>query len=163
MTDQPQTGELAAAAIPSIPDDENPKGEELNPTGDAQDILMKQEPTVEDDGVEEASTEPNKPVRKRCRPSKSNSGENNEDKMHISGSFVNELLQLRAFMRNSKRNLVLGKSPNSLKLRWEKLKQDSLVLSPKEEEILKRAIHTVENNNAAAVLDIYVKEEGGCY
>ncbi|KAF3228785.1 hypothetical protein TWF106_006305 [Orbilia oligospora] len=53
-----------------------------------------------------------------------------------------------------------GKSPNSLRLRWGKLKRDSLVLSPKEEEILKRAIYTVENNKAAAVLDIYVKEGG---
>ncbi|KAF3283268.1 hypothetical protein TWF970_001247 [Orbilia oligospora] len=53
-----------------------------------------------------------------------------------------------------------GKSPNSLKLRWGKLKRDSLVLSPEEEKILKRAIYTVENNKAAAVLDIYVKEGG---
>ncbi|KAK6497202.1 hypothetical protein TWF506_004677 [Arthrobotrys conoides] len=52
-----------------------------------------------------------------------------------------------------------GKSPNSLQLRWGKLKRDSLVLSPKEEEILKRAIHTVENNKAAAVLDIYIRKE----
>ncbi|KAF3182099.1 hypothetical protein TWF225_006595 [Orbilia oligospora] len=53
-----------------------------------------------------------------------------------------------------------GKSSNSLKLRWGKLKRDSLVLSPEEEKILKRAIYTVENNKAAAVLDIYVKEGG---
>ncbi|KAF3160188.1 hypothetical protein EYR41_002342 [Orbilia oligospora] len=53
-----------------------------------------------------------------------------------------------------------GKSPNSLKLRWGKLKRDSLVLSPEEEKILKRAIYTVENNKAAAVLDIYAKEGG---
>ncbi|KAK6498393.1 hypothetical protein TWF481_010984 [Arthrobotrys musiformis] len=53
-----------------------------------------------------------------------------------------------------------GKSPNSLKLRHGKLKRDSLVLSPREEEVLKRAIHTVENNKAAAVLDIYMKEGG---
>ncbi|KAK6514588.1 hypothetical protein TWF281_004786 [Arthrobotrys megalospora] len=51
-----------------------------------------------------------------------------------------------------------GKSPNSLQLRWGKLKRDSLVLTPKEEEILKRAVHTVENNKAAAVLEMYMKE-----
>ncbi|KAK6329997.1 hypothetical protein TWF718_003424 [Orbilia javanica] len=53
-----------------------------------------------------------------------------------------------------------GKTRNSLQLRWGKLKTDALVLSPKEEEILRRAIHTVENDKSAAILNIYNKEGG---
>ncbi|KAK6360930.1 hypothetical protein TWF730_007045 [Orbilia blumenaviensis] len=53
-----------------------------------------------------------------------------------------------------------GKSLASLQLRYGKLKRDSIVLSRHEEDVLKRAINTVENNKAAAVLELYLKDGG---
>ncbi|KAJ6258312.1 hypothetical protein Dda_6352 [Drechslerella dactyloides] len=53
-----------------------------------------------------------------------------------------------------------GRSANCIKLHWYSLKDKSLVLSPAEEQILKKAVEKYENNKAAAVLDMYNKDGG---
>ncbi|KAF3938608.1 hypothetical protein ABW19_dt0201525 [Dactylella cylindrospora] len=53
-----------------------------------------------------------------------------------------------------------GKKPQHLKTRWYKMTRESLVLSPEEESILKKAVNSVENKKTAAILEIYHKEGG---
>ncbi|KAF3213173.1 hypothetical protein TWF106_007063 [Orbilia oligospora] len=48
-----------------------------------------------------------------------------------------------------------GKSSNVIRFRWYKLKEGAIVLSPKEEAALKKAIETIEINKAQAVLNEY--------
>ncbi|KAK6511137.1 hypothetical protein TWF481_000059 [Arthrobotrys musiformis] len=56
-----------------------------------------------------------------------------------------------------------GKSSNVIRFRWYKLKEGDIVLSAEEETALKKAIETVENNKALAVLNEYGNAGDGEY
>ncbi|KAK6338620.1 hypothetical protein TWF696_009431 [Orbilia brochopaga] len=62
--------------------------------------------------------------------------------------------------RQFEEKYTTGRSQNGIKLRWYSIKTKSLVLTPNEEHILKKAVEKYENNKAAAVLDTYTKEGG---
>ncbi|KAK6338119.1 hypothetical protein TWF696_001590 [Orbilia brochopaga] len=53
-----------------------------------------------------------------------------------------------------------GRSENTIRFRWYKLKEEAIVLSAEEETTLKNAIKTVETDKAQAVLDIYTQKGG---
>ncbi|KAF3905636.1 hypothetical protein ABW21_db0203009 [Orbilia brochopaga] len=53
-----------------------------------------------------------------------------------------------------------GRSRESIKKHWYNIKAKSLVLTPIEEQILKKAVDKYENDKVATVLDIYTKDGG---